>query len=60
MKYKVVCRVYFASQDGYDYMDSEASGELHATLEQAREELYIYQDNAQLTGEEFWIKEVEA
>ena len=59
-RYKVMVRHYFPSQDGYDYQDCEASGELHATREQAREELYSYQDNAQLAGEEFWIKEVEA
>ena len=59
-RYKVMCRHYFPSQDGYNYQDCEASGELHETREQAREELYSYQDNVQLAGETFWIKEVEA
>lgn len=59
-RYKVMVRHYFPSQDGYDYIDGEASGELHATREQAREELYSYQDNPLFAGEEFWIEEVEA
>lgn len=58
-RYKVMVRHYFPSQDGYDYMDNEASGELHLTREQAREELNSYQDDVQLAGEEFWIMEVE-
>ena len=59
-RYKVMCRHYFPSQDGMDYMDDEASGEVHATREQAREELNSYQDDVQLAGETFWIEEVEA
>ena len=59
-RYKVMCRYYFQSQDGYDYINGEASGELHATREQARKELYGYQDNPLFAGEEFWIEEVEA
>ena len=58
-RYKVMYRHYFPSQDGYDYIDHEVSGELHVTREQAREELNSYQDNLQFAGETFWIKEVE-
>lgn len=58
-KYKVMVRHWFPSQDGPDYMDDEASGELHDTLEGVKEELAGFQDDPRFAGESFWIKFVE-
>ena len=59
MKYKVMHRQWFESQDGMDYMDNEASGEIHSTKDDARKELHDFQDHPMWAGESFWIKEVE-
>ena len=59
VNFKVMVRHWFPSQDGPDYMDDEASGELHDGLNEAREELAGYMDDPRFAGENFWIKMVE-
>lgn len=58
-KFKVMVRHWFPSQDGMDYMDDEASGELHGTYTDAKREVIWYQDDPHFAGESFWIKKVE-
>lgn len=58
-RYRVMVRREFPSQDGYDYMDDEASGLLHTTKEYADKEIESYYEDPRLAGESFWIKEVD-
>lgn len=37
MKYRIMCRVWFPCQDGYDYMSHEADGELYDNYEVAED-----------------------
>lgn len=59
IRYKVMVRHEFPSQDGYDYMNDEASGLLHTTREYADKEIEGYYEDPILAGESFWIEEVE-
>lgn len=58
-KFKVMVRHWFPSQDGMDYMDDEASGELRDTYDDAKRELIWIQTDPHFAGESFWIKKVE-
>lgn len=58
-KFKVMVRHWFPSQDGMDYMDGEASGELHGTYADAKREVIWCQGDPHFAGESFWIKKVE-
>ena len=57
--YKVMARHWFPSQDGPDYMDDEATGELYDSYADAKRELIWIQNEPHFAGESFWIKKVE-
>ena len=59
MKYKVVCRVYFASQDGYDYMDHDDE-EIYNSKDEAIKVMRDYRIKDMLKcNHEYHIEEVE-
>lgn len=58
MKYEIRCKVYFLCQDGYDYIDNEADGELYNTKEEAIKRMKDYEKIVQ-SNYEFHVEEVE-
>ena len=58
-KWRIMCNVYFKTQDGYDYMTHEADGELYETRYEAQKQREIYERESTQKDVEFFLEPVE-
>ena len=58
VKYQIRAKIYFPCQDGYDYNDEEADGEIYETYEEAKATMRAYKVTLR-PNVKLYIEEVE-